>query len=409
MFFGLFKPRVRKVYLPILEWLPDEVLIEIVRSAPKGNQAALCRTSKPFYALSLPILYQNVVLYLGEKTDIIDTFCLTVVGHPERADVIRSLRFKNVGYIRYTWCLKSLNYDLFFESLKRMNNLEHLSFDDDTTSPEDFSSRLASMTFPRLRHLAIYHPTSDSGRAQVARIFSLHRDLTHVALWSLCPDSDEPEYIKWDNTVVLQNLRHYEGHSTALLDACCTTRTLRAARIRAISWPTPRSIFATLQSRTSRDQNLPFTLSIDYMLKNDELQSMLVSLSGDMPQIRCLQMRSYEDKMHIVGPQVFSAFIRANPFMQTTVQTFAENLRRFGRIQYFALNYRAHYEYELGSVWNAKRCHKAVKMFAEACPTLRACCIGSRAWKKVIMDAPWVEYTRDAFEVDAGLSEFEDR
>ncbi|KAJ7612214.1 hypothetical protein FB45DRAFT_1065566 [Roridomyces roridus] len=380
MFFGLFTP---KIFPPILEWLPDDVLIEIIRFAPcRADRAALCRTSKLFYELSLPILNQTVVLYLRDTMT------------TERATAVRSLTFWNIGPRCGLFELVEQppsKYNLFFKSLHLMKSLVDLSFDDRWDADgECFPSRLAFTAFPRIRKLAILNPTSDSARAAVARFFSLHPGLTHVCLgWYRGAKFEYHQ--KWDDALsLLPNLQHYQGFNRTLLDACCT-RTLRAARFQADGWPclSVESIFATLQSRTIHSRHIPFTLSLNYRWTDERLRNMLIAVSGYMPHIRCLQMRCHNDTLNT-----------------TTVQVFTEPLRHFGRIEYFPLNYCPSYEFDLRLPWNYRRCRRAAQMLGEACPTLRACCIGSRAWKKVAVDEQWVEYTRDAFEVDAGLSEF---
>ncbi|KAJ7612207.1 hypothetical protein FB45DRAFT_875093 [Roridomyces roridus] len=317
---------------------------------------------------------------------IIHCFCSDVIEHPARASLIKSLAF-DPHYILslwqsfWPWDPERLNYDLLFDSLKVLQNLQHLSFDNYRRyySALDEYSEFASITFPHLRRLAIGIPESKSGRSTIAQLFSRHPRLTHVCLWP----NHEP-FEKWDFNVpyLLPNLRHYEGYNMAPLDACCA-RTLQAARIPIPSWLTASTvpIWETLHSRTNK--KLPFTLSIDLDLLNDDaMRSMLTSLSGEMPHIQCLQLRTCEDKIQI-----------------TAVQALAELLEHFGRMEYFELTYNYYYEQDV------KLCRQAVDIVAETCPTLRECCIGNQAWKTV--NAQWVEYGRVAFEIDSGLSDFQ--
>ncbi|KAJ7675138.1 hypothetical protein B0H17DRAFT_1207877 [Mycena rosella] len=53
---------MRRAYKAISQWLPNEVLTEIIQAATQEDQASLCRVSKLFHALSLPVLNRTVRL-----------------------------------------------------------------------------------------------------------------------------------------------------------------------------------------------------------------------------------------------------------------------------------------------------------------------------------------------------------
>ncbi|KAJ7619894.1 hypothetical protein B0H17DRAFT_1340776 [Mycena rosella] len=52
----------RRAHKAISRWLPNETITEIVQAAPRSDQASLCRVSKLFRDLCLPILYRVVEL-----------------------------------------------------------------------------------------------------------------------------------------------------------------------------------------------------------------------------------------------------------------------------------------------------------------------------------------------------------
>ncbi|KAJ7302375.1 hypothetical protein DFH08DRAFT_1089844 [Mycena albidolilacea] len=68
-----------RAHADISRWLPDGVISEIIRTAPVYDKAALCRASKLFHALGIPVLYRVVEL---ERHDSVERFCATVLGNP---------------------------------------------------------------------------------------------------------------------------------------------------------------------------------------------------------------------------------------------------------------------------------------------------------------------------------------
>jgi hypothetical protein len=71
----------RRAYKSISRWLPNEVISETIQAAPQSDQIALCRTSKLFHALGIPVLYRVVELY---GSSFMTGFCSTVLGNPSK-------------------------------------------------------------------------------------------------------------------------------------------------------------------------------------------------------------------------------------------------------------------------------------------------------------------------------------
>ncbi|KAJ7511480.1 hypothetical protein B0H11DRAFT_2387366 [Mycena galericulata] len=99
-------------------WLPDELIIEIIQNISKADQANLCRVSKLFRSLTLPVLNRDVALYVGDGP-ILDAFCSALLANPARADTIRSFTLWDDGpsivISRQT-----------FQAIQLMTRLEHL-------------------------------------------------------------------------------------------------------------------------------------------------------------------------------------------------------------------------------------------------------------------------------------------
>ncbi|KAJ7454634.1 hypothetical protein B0H11DRAFT_1926461 [Mycena galericulata] len=101
----------------IARWLPDELITEIIRNISKADQANLCRVSKLFRSLTLPVLNRDVALYVGNGP-VLDAFCSALLANPARADAIRSFTLWDDGPFTIS--------DQTFQAMKLMTRLEHL-------------------------------------------------------------------------------------------------------------------------------------------------------------------------------------------------------------------------------------------------------------------------------------------
>jgi hypothetical protein len=52
----------RRADRSISQWLPNEIITQIIQASSASDQAALCRTSRLFHALGVPVLYRVVEL-----------------------------------------------------------------------------------------------------------------------------------------------------------------------------------------------------------------------------------------------------------------------------------------------------------------------------------------------------------
>ncbi|KAJ6548171.1 hypothetical protein DFH09DRAFT_1281621, partial [Mycena vulgaris] len=77
----------RRGYKAISRWLPNEIMTEIIQEAPQNDLASLCRVSKLFHGLVVPVLYRAVHL----DHDGAAAFCDAILSNPGLAELVRSL------------------------------------------------------------------------------------------------------------------------------------------------------------------------------------------------------------------------------------------------------------------------------------------------------------------------------
>ncbi|KAJ7100505.1 hypothetical protein C8R44DRAFT_947005 [Mycena epipterygia] len=88
----------RRAYRAISRWLPNEVVTEIIQAAPQKDRTAICRTSKLFYGLSVPVLYR--VVDIDTHTSL-SSFSAAISSNPNLAKAVRSFTF--INNFRLSW------------------------------------------------------------------------------------------------------------------------------------------------------------------------------------------------------------------------------------------------------------------------------------------------------------------
>lgn len=86
----------RRQHKAISRWLPNEVIAEVMRAAPKPDQAALCRVSKLFHGLATPIVYRVVEL---KELSFLLKFSSVILSNPNLAGFIRSLTLSAIWWV----------------------------------------------------------------------------------------------------------------------------------------------------------------------------------------------------------------------------------------------------------------------------------------------------------------------
>ncbi|KAJ7608220.1 hypothetical protein FB45DRAFT_1130102 [Roridomyces roridus] len=370
--------------LGITLWLPNEVLTEIIQHAQKSDQAALCRISKLFHALVLPVLNRVIVLSPYRRSASYQSnFCQSLIEHPDRTDVVRSLtiRFRVNDWFGHgqDW-VAQIDQDLLFESMKLMKNLEYLSLGsprDSSAEPEVASvfARLACLSFPKLSHCSIIMPHE---MPAITQFLAGNPSITRLNL------PVEPWHAFEPGRNLLPNLRQYVG-PTSLLRSLAT-RGLRAARVVPERELTAGNVQA-VEALTNPD--LPFVLSVELArawVSEDAIQTSLLLVSAEMPYIQRLQVRAS----------------RKSRFATATFNRITTHLSHFTQIAYFSLTY---INYRAGFFDAGEREEAAMRTWAAACPTLQGCCIERFAWRKV--GEQWERCTTQAFDIQAGFSVFD--
>ncbi|KAJ7651089.1 hypothetical protein FB45DRAFT_889603 [Roridomyces roridus] len=359
--------------------LPNEVLAAIIEGAALADQATLCRVSRLFHQLSLPILNRAVILHVDRTTTEYSAFCSAMIQNYGRADAIRflALRDSRLGSERKP------DYDLVTKSMGLMHRLEHLSIVDHSKLPGSDPGLipcLESLSFPALRicHIDLDLNFVHRRGPAVARFLARHPNLTHVRLWQ----QQITDSSTWASaSTLLPNLRHFQG--SACFVPALATRRLTEARIDWWGFPDIDGVLEALRSASVEiETGLPFVLSnFHFHAGVDELRALLQALSVHMSHTTTLQLR-------ILLPR-------------EAMKMLAEYLPRFTRLEYVALNQPQHLSFSLGpSEW------LNLQSWGDACPTLRACSVGSQAWRRMD-DGKWEEYDKGDFEMEAGLSVFE--
>ncbi|KAJ7323296.1 hypothetical protein DFH08DRAFT_887868 [Mycena albidolilacea] len=375
----------------IIDVFPTEIITKIVQAAPRADQQTFCLVSRYCHQVSLPVLYQVIVLRFDRKAAL-GAFCSSLVAQPARAEAIRSLTFLD-------GCIPGESEDLhnlLAESMKLMTNLERLSFDRVSNYWQKQSRmfpRLSLLTFENLRRCSldgvsaqVSHPATDSDGA-VASFLTRHREITHLSLSASIIAASTI-------CVSLPNLQYYDGPSELLTEI--STSGLKGAQLMWSSGPPGLDIgrsIGALKSLTNPD--LPFILSNAFYVFQDDFKEILVSLSSYLWHTTSLQLKL---RSH---PQM-SEYSLIN---QQSIHEITECLPRLSRLVYLTVDYsdRALYLEEMGV--GAEIDPGTLQAWADACPTLEACSLYDRAWKKV--DGKWVRCHIREFRAKAGCSAFD--
>ncbi|KAF7341921.1 hypothetical protein MSAN_02048000 [Mycena sanguinolenta] len=151
--------------------LPNELLVQIIQHSPAGKQAILCRLSRLFHDLCVPVLYRVVEI---KDSDSVALFCSAIIANPSRAGAVRSFtvdvsrsRIEHYG-------------DLLLASLKLMLRLDHLFLSQTALDYGQSSILLEECIFPQLISCDIWAPSwskNESVSDLVAAFLARHSTL----------------------------------------------------------------------------------------------------------------------------------------------------------------------------------------------------------------------------------------
>ncbi|KAJ7100513.1 hypothetical protein C8R44DRAFT_859384, partial [Mycena epipterygia] len=364
----------RRAYKAISRWLPNEVLTEIIQAVPKlADQASLCRVSKLFYDLCLPVLYR--VVHLDVKLHSAVTFSSSLKENSTRADAIRHLIVTHIAVHSGPPPDRGVVTKTITESLKFMRRLEHLSmypvvWDKD----HDYRPTLLQYTFPGLLScvVAMSFMEDDPYTDLLGSFLSRHLELIRLRVVG--------DLVRAPSTrISLGNLQYYQGPAVLLISLDVGIG-LREAQIH---WSSNEiddleNIILALKSLTRND--IPFTCCNEYW--DDDV---------DAPQIMDLISRNipYTKTLRLVWHDLFFT-----DEIVDTIRHIKECLPRFTGLVYLAVEgYRP--------VEDEYKNQIKVEAWGNACPTLEACSLNKRAWRKV--NGVWERYSIDDFRVLSGM------
>ncbi|KAJ7643509.1 hypothetical protein FB45DRAFT_1113461 [Roridomyces roridus] len=350
--------RAHRARMLITRWLPNEVLADIIRYAAQSDRATLCRVSKLFHALVLPMLNRHVVFVLQDDGcsyhQLLENFSRAFIQNPRRADAVRSLFF-----YRSLEFEAPINYHSLFEAMKLMASIEYLSFSD--LHEPTIATHLACLTFTNLLLCRIMVKCSASQTTDITKFCTQHPSITHLCLGTpgaLGDDSFKPEQR------FLPNLEQLE------------TRSLRSVRFP----PWVRIATNDVQTlKTLADPAFPFVLSFELSIQElDNVgETTLSPLSQGLAHMHSLQLQTS----------------KANSDDRVTLgalDAITAHLSQFVCIAYFALTARR------GRIVDAEGVENIFRAWAASSSTLKGCCVGEMAWTKV--GKTWEQCSREEFD-----------
>ncbi|KAJ7619631.1 hypothetical protein FB45DRAFT_1062991 [Roridomyces roridus] len=358
----------QKAYMRITRWFPNEVLTAIIDNAARADQATLCRVSTLFHALALPVLNRRVILRTDyTEPEVLEAFCNAIIRNLARADSVRSFTFINEPSV-------VLVEDFLIQSLKLMTRLEHLFIDD--FRPRGVVSRLADIDFPNLWSCTLeFH--AEAWEQHVAKFLARHPTIMHLRLQTWAA---EGEHLMPEGTL-LPELQYYHGPLHLL--SGFSKHSLQAVRT---SWTgrETSSFMENLSAQTGLDLA---SLSL-YYLDAAEVSDVLIHLSKHMPHLEKLELHFWD------APTSTAVIVNdVNAFQ-----------RRFKRLAYLAMAFssldESHY-----AVVESDNERRAFEMWTNASLSLRGCCIGQTAWRKV--GQKWEDCSKKLFRSEAGFEVFD--
>ncbi|KAJ7732605.1 hypothetical protein DFH07DRAFT_846422 [Mycena maculata] len=370
-----------KAYMVITRWLPNEIISEIIQSTPKADQATLCRVSKLFSGLTLPILNREVHILDADYSSA--AFFSGLIANPARAEAIRCFSVLPILGARKpievpptppnNFCY------LLLESMKLMRRLEHLRvLIIKGGMHTEFPRLLQLCTFPRLLtcHVAQSHLYFQG--APEGNFLTRHPTLTYLSVIPGVMPDPPPSTC---HLISLPNVEHYDG--SASLIPRIFAGGLKQARLR---WhfhgeAAIEHLIVSLISSTNPDTLLHLSHQYNSV---DQCMPIIRSVSIHMSYVRTLQMC----RLGNIGEPAIS-------LNDTIIREIATYLARFTGLAYFAI------EPVFGRAEPPGGTEVSMQVLGDACPTLEACCLNSNAYKKV--NGGWESCTALEFQVQAGL------
>ncbi|KAJ7100517.1 hypothetical protein C8R44DRAFT_353368 [Mycena epipterygia] len=375
----------RRAHKAISRWLPNEVLTEIIEAFPNlADRASLCRVSKLFHALCLPILYRVVHLDVNLHSAV--TFSSSLKENSTRADAIRHLIVTSTTGPRLPDSVVA-RISMLTELLKLMQKLEHLSINPVVWyGPEGPShdyrpvilqstfSGLLSCVIPMIEGFVV--DLEDPHIDLLGSFLSRHPKLTRIHVRGQLLRAPSAR-------ISLENLQYYRGPGI-LLPSLDVGIGLREARI---EWSSSEiddleNIIVSLNSLTRHD--IPFTFCTEDCDDDVDALQIMDSISRNIPHTKTLRLACL----------VYFSYYTHEEIANTS-RHIRECLPRFTGLVYLGME--GHWPLK-----NEAESQIEVKAWGDVCPTLEACSLDDGAWRKV--NGVWEQYSIEDFRVLAGIT-----
>ncbi|KAF8209468.1 hypothetical protein K438DRAFT_1811092 [Mycena galopus ATCC 62051] len=354
----------RRAYKSISRWLPNEVISEIIHTAPRSDLVAICRVSRLFHALGLSLLYRRVELASYAS---IDRFCSTILGNPTKfAGLVRS-----VALTGYGWVPDSVVQRLSL-CCRRLLKVENISMR---------RQELISCTIPSLVGCTLSAPerglwTSTEQEDTIASFLIRHPSLRSIRI-------DRPGLFEpWPSTAALipmVNLQRLWAPPMFL----SSIRDTRLQEVK-LSWRRFEPVgatFATLKSLARSDNS--FVCCIDCW---DRFSGQIMdSISEHLPHTKTFQME-LKFQNELPRGEILASFERC--------------LSRFTGLVFFSFCNLSSPRYS--AVFRDQEAEDLFRALVAACSTLRAWRFNEAAWRK--LDGAWEKFPLDDFFALAGIS-----
>ncbi|KAJ7036524.1 hypothetical protein C8F04DRAFT_1394125 [Mycena alexandri] len=362
----------RRASKSIVRWLPNEVISEIIQAAPPRDQASLCRATKLFEGLGVPILYRVVDLKTGASTK---AFCSTIASYTAKfAKLVRSLTFDTYAPPVNEFTVPRA----LFKCMKVL--LEIRSLDIRGTLP------YLSLTFPRLLHCRLH--TFD-------RHWDSNEDLDTLSSFLARHPTLRPSWPSTAARIPLPDLQRIRA--SAKIFPRILADDLKEARLewefggKADMWP-PEPIFLALKATTRRDNSLVCSIYCGHF----EFPPIMDSASMHIPHAKTLRVVTV-----LEDPDDPDSEDPHRP--DDKIQHVKKWLPRFIGLEFFALE--LYFDEEDGcNTFGATEAEDQLTVhdFGDLCSTLRACRLGENAWRRV--NGTWERFPADDFLALAGIT-----
>ncbi|KAJ7432025.1 hypothetical protein B0H11DRAFT_823932 [Mycena galericulata] len=345
----------------ILRRFPNEIIAEIIQSAPQADVVNLCRVSKLFHGLGAPVLYRDVDL---ESFNTV-TFCRAILSNPFLTGLVRSLSSRSYDY--------DCPIRVFWNALRSLIHLENLSLRLPILKEDDYDAFL-QMSFPRLVSCHLNQDTIvlTGNRLGVSVFLMRHPRLESFS--TSMPLKAEPA-----SQIPLSNLRRFWG--PVELIPFIISRELRVADL---FWGSTSDHDVEAKIVALASMTLPHSPFISCNHVNDISPTIIDSLSRNIPHTTTLHIAM----VRMDGPIVPG---------DTTCAQVANYLPSFTCLRYLSIQNRFINFRSTEAV-----AHIISRAFWDVCPTLNGCRFDGYAWRKV--DASWEKCSSQDFDGLAGIT-----